>query len=166
VCPEGTSREEQEKRIREATIFLTNGFARINKSAAAQEAGAVEHFTKANMISYIAKRNELTQKVVRQVMDDYLSMLESGVLLGERVSMGNLGRMGLRMRKAQKARVGRNPATGEEITIPAKPRHPVPKMFFSTSIKERAAQVDLEGGFSTNGSTDTEEEDEESGEEA
>jgi nucleoid DNA-binding protein len=167
VCSAGTPAEEQEKRIREGTIFLTNGFVRINKSAAAPESGAIEHFTKANMIAYIAKRTDLTQKNVRQVLEDYLSMIESGMLLGEKVSLGNLGRMGLQMRAAQKARVGRNPATGEQLTIPAKPRHAVPKMFFSGSIKERAAQVDLEGKNSSEEasgeSSDAEEEDEEIG---
>lgn len=163
VCPAGTPAEEQEKRIREGTIFLTNGFARINKSAAASESGPIEHFTKANMVAYIAKRTDLTQKTVRQVLEDYLSMIESGMLLGEKVSLGNLGRMGLQMRSAQKARVGRNPATGEQLTIPAKPRHAVPKMFFSGSIKERAAQVNLEGKDSPSTTPADEEEGEELG---
>jgi nucleoid DNA-binding protein len=156
VCGAGTPTDEQEKRIREGTIFLTNGFVRINKNAAAPDAGGVEHFTKATMVSYIAKRNGLTQKTVRHVIDDYHSMIESGMLLGEKVSLGNLGRMGLRVRAAQKARVGRNPATGEEMTIPAKPRHPVPKMSFSSSIRERAAQIDPDEIESAGSSEDEE----------
>lgn len=144
ISPEGTSPAEQEKRIREATIFLTNGFARINKNAASFDTGEVEHFTKSTMVSYVAKRNDLTQKAVRQVIDDYLSVVESGMLLGEKVPLGNLGRVGLRVKPAQKARVGRNPATGEEITIAAKPPRAVPKMFFSSAAKERAGQVDTE----------------------
>jgi nucleoid DNA-binding protein len=35
--------------------------------------------------------------------------------------------------------MGRNPATGEEMLIPAKPETGVPKMSFSKHLKERAA---------------------------
>jgi len=39
----------------------------------------------------------------------------------ERVRIGGLVQLRVRVRPAQKARQGRNPATGEEITITAKP---------------------------------------------
>ena len=143
VCHAELAAEEQEKRIREATIFLTNGFARINRQTREMENGPVDHFTKQSIVAYIAKRSGLTQKQVQQVVDDYLSMVETGVLLGETVNMGRIGRISVKQRPPQKARVGRNPATGEEITIPAKPAQGVPKFSFSSHLKERAADVDL-----------------------
>ena len=140
----GLSKDEQDKRIREATIFLTNGFTRINKLSRDPEDAPVEHFTKQSIVAYIAQRSDLTQKDVRQVIDDYLHMVESGVLLGETVTLGRLGRITIKRRPPQKARVVRNPATGEEMTIPAKPAQGVPKISFSKHLKLRAAEVELD----------------------
>jgi DNA-binding protein HU-beta len=54
-----------------------------------------------------------------------LSALEEVVLdeIGnaEKVKIGNLVQLTVRLKPATKARQGRNPATGEEITIAAKP---------------------------------------------
>lgn len=139
VCGAGLDTGEQEKQIREATIFLTNGFTRINKKTRELRDGEVEHFTKQSIVAYIAQRSDATQKEVRQIIDDYLYLVETGILLGESVPLGNLGRISAKIRPPQKARIGRNPATGEEMTIPAKPAHAVPKMSFSAYIKERTA---------------------------
>lgn len=139
VCSTELDVGEQEKRIREATIFLTNGFTRINKKTRELEEGEVEHFTKQSMVAYIAERGDLTQKEVKQVIDDYLYLIETGVLLGESVTLGQFGRISAKIRPPQKARIGRNPSTGEEMTIPAKPAQAVPKMSFSTYFKERTA---------------------------
>jgi len=40
---------------------------------------------------------------------------------------------------ARKARILKNPATKEDILVPAKPETPTPKMSFHKSLKERAA---------------------------
>jgi DNA-binding protein HU-beta len=39
----------------------------------------------------------------------------------QKVRIGGLAQLTVRVKRAQKARKGRNPATGEEITIAAKP---------------------------------------------
>jgi len=144
VCPAGTAADVQETRIREATIFLTNGFVRINKQLTNPGGSPVDHFTKQSVVAYIAKRNDLHQKEVRQVIDDYVCMLESAMLLGEKVNLGHLGKLSIKVRPAQKARIGRNPATGEELTIPAKPPQGVPRISFSGYIKKRAAEMDID----------------------
>lgn len=144
VCAEGTPVSEQEKRIREAGIFLTNGFARINKSVAAADRSEIEHFTRQALAAYVANRNGLTQQQVKSVIDDYFTMIESGVLMGERVPLGSLGRLGSKVRDARKARVVKNPATGEEITVPAKPRRAVVKFFPSGRLRELAARIPVE----------------------
>ena len=138
VCSGDLDPDEQDTRIREATIFLTNGFVRINKQITNPGEPGVDHFTKMEIISYIAGRNGMSQKAVRQVLDDYLYMLESAMVMGEKVNLGRLGRLFIDTRPPQKARVGRNPATGEELTIPAKPARGVPKISFSRYMKERA----------------------------
>jgi nucleoid DNA-binding protein len=130
---------EQEQRLLEAAIFLTNGFVKENQSLTVE--GGVDHFTMKSIVQYLAKRNGVTQTLARRLLDDYLTMLESGALLGERVPLGRLGRLFLGTRGAQKARVGRNPATGEELLIPAKPETAVPRFSFSKHLKERASRV-------------------------
>jgi DNA-binding protein HU-beta len=56
---------------------------------------------------------------------NFLTALEEVVLeeIGnaEKVKIGNLVQLTVRLKPATKARQGRNPATGEEITIAAKP---------------------------------------------
>ncbi|MFP4374921.1 MAG: HU family DNA-binding protein [Spirochaetaceae bacterium] len=138
ACAPEVSAADQERRIREATIFLTNGFVKLNRTLT-MPAGEIEHFTMKSMVQYVARKNGLTQTLARQVIDDYLLTAEAGALLGERVPLGRIGRLYLGRRSAQKARMGRNPSTGEEMLIPAKPETGVPKMSFSRHLKERAA---------------------------
>ena len=77
--------------------------------------------TQSQLTAEVADRAELTRADVKRV----LAALEEVVLeeLGnaEKVKIGNLVQLAVRVRPAAKARKGRNPATGEEITIAAKP---------------------------------------------
>ena len=103
-----------------------------------------DQFNSRAIIVYLAKKNGLTQKQARQIISDYLTMLESGMLLGERVPLGKIGRLYLKKRPPRKARVVINPATGEKMTVKARPEEAVPKISFSRSLKERARQVELD----------------------
>ena len=67
------------------------------------------------------------------------------MLIGERIPFGRIGKLFIKKRAAQKARVSNNPATGEEILIPAKPEMFVPKISFSKMIKEKAKDVVVQG---------------------
>ena len=60
---------------------------------------------------------------------------------GERVPLGKIGKMFIRVRPASAARKGRNPLTGQEITIPAKPATKVPRLTFSKTFKEAALKA-------------------------
>jgi nucleoid DNA-binding protein len=143
ACPEDVPRDEQEKRIREATIFLTNGFVTINRTLAPPMGGFPDQFTMRSVVGYLASRNGLTLRQTRQLIDDYLTVIQSGMLLGQRVPLGSLGRLFLKLRPARKARVGNNPATGQKITLPARPAEAVPRMSFSRLLKERARLTEL-----------------------
>src|SRR3954463_11383162 len=63
--------------------------------------------------------------VSRTEAKNFMTALEEVVLEevgnAEKVKIGNLVQLTVRVRPATKARKGRNPATGEEITISAKP---------------------------------------------
>jgi nucleoid DNA-binding protein len=144
VCQDDVSLAEQEQRIREATIFLTNGFVKINRTIIKPDEDYPDQFTMKAMISYTAAKNGVTRNAVKQVIEDFISIVETGVLLGANVPVGKIGRISLKKRTAKKARIGRNPATGEEITIKSKPEMFIPKISFSRRLKEKAASVKLE----------------------
>jgi DNA-binding protein HU-beta len=76
--------------------------------------------TQTQLAAAIAERAELSKADAKSA----LAALEAIVLeqLGdaEKVKIGGLVQLTVRVKPAQKARKGRNPATGEEITIAAK----------------------------------------------
>ena len=97
----------------------------------------------ASMIGYLAEKNELTRKEAKQVMEDLFELVAAGVMRGERVAVGKIGKMFIRVRPARRARTGKNPLTGQEITIPAKPATKVPRFTFSKVFKESALKAKL-----------------------
>jgi nucleoid DNA-binding protein len=141
---DGVARSDQSERLRQAMIFLTNGFVHANRTLSTVDEGGPDQFDIRSIVRSVAERNGSTQTLARRIIDDYISTVEAGALLGGRVSLGSLGRVFLDVRNPQKARMGRNPSTGEEILIPAKPPQGVPKIGFSSSFKERARRVPIE----------------------
>jgi DNA-binding protein HU-beta len=77
--------------------------------------------TQTQLASAVADRADISRAEAKRV----LGVLEEIVLqeLGnaQKVRIGGLVQLTVRVKPAQKARKGRNPATGEEITIAAKP---------------------------------------------
>jgi nucleoid DNA-binding protein len=77
--------------------------------------------TQTQLASAVADRAEINRNEAKRV----LAALEEVVLeeLGnaQKVRVGGLVQLTVRVKPAQKARKGRNPATGGEITIAAKP---------------------------------------------
>lgn len=77
--------------------------------------------TQTQLATALSDRAEISRAEAKRV----IGMLEEIVLeeLGnaQKVRIGGLVQLTVRVKPAQKARKGRNPATGEEITIAAKP---------------------------------------------
>jgi nucleoid DNA-binding protein len=146
VCADDVSIEEQEKRIREATIFLTNGFVKINRTHLSSPEEGLNQFTMKSMVGYVAQKNGLTRKCARQAVEDFLKVVESGVLLGEKVRLAGLGKIFLTKKSARKARVGKHPITGKEITIKARPEVLAPRIVFSRNFREKALGMQPESG--------------------
>ena len=77
--------------------------------------------TQTQLAQEVADRADVTRADAKRV----LSALEDVILeeLGnaEKVKIGGIVQLAVRVRPATKARKGRNPATGEEITIGPKP---------------------------------------------
>ena len=65
----------------------------------------------------LAEKHELSKKVANEILDDLVAELVKNLKKGNRVRMAGLGILQVRKRAA---RMGRNPATGEAIKIPAK----------------------------------------------
>lgn len=65
----------------------------------------------------LAEKHELPKKQVNLIMEDFINLLVRNLKDGNRVRMAGLGILQVRDRAE---RMGRNPATGETIKIPAK----------------------------------------------
>ena len=70
-----------------------------------------------NIAAEIAEKHELSKKQLNLIMEDLIGHLVKNLKKGNRIRMAGLGILQVRRRAA---RMGRNPATGETIKIPAK----------------------------------------------
>ena len=95
-----------------------------------------EKYTESQMIQYIAEKHEFPKAKSKEIITDLFDMISVGVMKGERVPVGKMGKIYFSVKPARKARMGRNPATGEEIKIAAKRATKVPKFSFSKTFKE------------------------------
>lgn len=73
--------------------------------------------TMKQIAALIAEKQEISKKQANEIMDDLITHLVKNLKKGNRVRMAGLGILQVRKRAA---RMGRNPATGEAIKIPAK----------------------------------------------
>jgi DNA-binding protein HU-beta len=73
--------------------------------------------TKAQLVSLLADETEIPKKQLDQLLDTIVATIIKSVKAGDSVKIPGLGVF--RLRK-MKARVGRNPQTGEPIQIPAR----------------------------------------------
>src|SRR5436309_11978613 len=73
------------------------------------------------MIAAVADRGDMSRAEAKRALDalDEVVMEELGN--AQKVRIGGLVQLTVRVKPAQKKRKGRNPATGEEIDIAAKP---------------------------------------------
>lgn len=73
--------------------------------------------TKKDLIEVVAKKSNLTNKAARDAVQTTLNTIRDSLKRGEKVVLTGFGTFSVRSR-AQ--RVGRNPKTGERITLPAR----------------------------------------------
>lgn len=70
-----------------------------------------------NISADMAEKHEMSKKLMNEIMDDLVAHLVKNLKKGNRIRMAGLGILQVKKRAA---RMGRNPATGETIKIPAK----------------------------------------------
>lgn len=89
--------------------------------------------TKAQMVDALAEKTGLSKKDVNGLFDELADMAYSEVKKNGEFALPGFGKL---VKAHRKSRKGRNPATGEEITIPAKT---VVKFKLSKSAKDAVA---------------------------
>jgi DNA-binding protein HU-beta len=77
--------------------------------------------TQTQLVSAIAERAELSKADAKRALTALDEIVLDELGNAQKVRIGGLVQLTVRLKPAQKARKGRNPATGEEITIKAKP---------------------------------------------
>ncbi len=95
-----------------------------------------EKYTANSIVDYVATKNALSKKDAKQILEDLYAVISAGMQKGARVPVGFFGKMFVKIRPAAPARKGRNPLTGEEIMLKARPKMNVPKFSFAKAFKE------------------------------
>ena len=77
--------------------------------------------TQSQLVTAVAERAELSKADAKRALTALDEVVLEEVGNAEKVRIGGLVQLTVRLKPATKARPGRNPATGEEMTIAAKP---------------------------------------------
>lgn len=77
--------------------------------------------TQTQLVAEIAEETELSRSDVKNVLATLEDIVLDEIGNAEKVKIGSLVQLNVKLKPATKARKGRNPATGEEITIGPKP---------------------------------------------
>ncbi|MFH0777853.1 MAG: HU family DNA-binding protein [Candidatus Eisenbacteria bacterium] len=90
--------------------------------------------TKAELVDEIAERTGLTKKDVADTVDEFLNAVSRALAAGKHIEIRGFGTFKV---KARKARIARNPRTGDSVPVP--PRK-VPVFKVSKELKDMVAQ--------------------------
>ena len=77
--------------------------------------------TQTQLTTAVADRAEISKAEAKRVLTALDDVILQELGNAQKVRIGGLVQLTVRVKPAQKKRPGRNPATGEEITIAAKP---------------------------------------------
>ena len=77
--------------------------------------------TQSQLVNAIAERADLSKADAKRALTALDDVVLQELSNAQKVRIGGLVQLTVRVKPATKARKGRNPATGEEITIKAKP---------------------------------------------
>lgn len=105
---------------------------------APKKAAMPDKYTMTTMIAFVADKSGLSKKQAKDSIESFIEVFTAGMLAGNRVPFGTVGKAYVRERPATKKRMGRNPKTGEDVVIPAKPAVRVPKFTYGKAFKEAA----------------------------
>jgi DNA-binding protein HU-beta len=87
-----------------------------NSTTASRAAAKVETVTLRQLAESLSESHEMPKKQVLSMLEDMVGAITKHLKRGARIRIGGLGILQVRKRPA---RMGRNPATGQPIKIPA-----------------------------------------------
>lgn len=106
----------------------------VRKAAAAPKKAKPP--TKSEIITQISDKTDLTKKDVGAVFDQLNAIIKKSLKSANEFSMPGLMKIRVVKKPATKARLGKNPFTGEEITIKAKPARKAVKVTALKGLKD------------------------------
>jgi DNA-binding protein HU-beta len=77
--------------------------------------------TQTQFANAVAERADISRAEAKRVLEAFEDIVLAELGNAQKVRIGGLVQLTVRVKPASKARKGRNPATGEEITIAPKP---------------------------------------------
>lgn len=86
------------------------------KAAAKSKTTTATTIPLSKLVAELAESNEMSKKAVAAIFDDFVALTVKNLKKGNKVRITGLGILQVRKRAA---RLGRNPATGEQIKIKA-----------------------------------------------
>jgi DNA-binding protein HU-beta len=93
----------------------------------------VDKMNKAELIDAVAKSTKQTKTNVEETLNALMAAVQTSLVKGENVQLIGFGTFAV---EARAARIGRNPATGKELKIPAKK---VAKFKVGSKLKDAVA---------------------------
>lgn len=100
-----------------ATATKAKAAPAAKAATATAKAPAAPTVTLKQISAEVAEKQELTKKQANIITDEMVALIVKNLKKGNRIRMAGLGILQVKKRAA---RMGRNPATGEQIKIPAK----------------------------------------------
>ena len=97
--------------------------------------------TQTQLADAVAEVSGTSRAEAKRAIEALEEVVLEQIAEGEKVKIGNIVQLEVRLRPATKARPGRTPATGEEITISAKPASVAVKARPLTKAKAAAPTV-------------------------
>lgn len=97
--------------------------------------------TQTQLADAVAELSGTSRAEAKRALEALEEVVLEQIAAGEKIKIGNVVQLEVRLRPATKARPGRNPATGEEITISAKPASVAVKARPLTKAKAAAPSV-------------------------
>ena len=96
--------------------------------------------TKAELVGKMSSGAKISKAAAEKALEAFLDGVQGALKKGDRITLVGFGTFSVSKRKARK---GRNPITGEEMTIAAKKATKVPKFTFSKGFKEEVLKAKI-----------------------
>jgi nucleoid DNA-binding protein len=97
--------------------------------------------TAAQLVDAISEDTGYGKSDIKHVLTSLDDVVAGMLAEGEKVKIGQLVQLEVKIRPAQKKRIGRNPATGEPVQIKAKPATPVIRARLLKRAKEATPSI-------------------------